>query len=366
MIEEEAIIRQVRRNCSISDSQNAGCYSVCGLVLRLRDLYKWEKRLDPWAEEEPAVILEWIGEKEEEWEELLDVKYSRISISDATYDPFDVRGINTILEPDGLFYAAGYFRGLKPSFVLGVIEEKREIEGYPVYILGRELARDLVAVPAFVQDECIVVRKEAARFIFWDQIIYVGKSGRPALRFALQAHGLEEHGAASAELLRQLPKIWEAEMETYIYHELGELRDTVLDRDLWRNLIAKFPHTPTELLARSVKDLLADTNRHGTLQHIIKARKSSSLGFYVAFLDGLRKELFPEIREVFQEFARSGNWEAVEKALAAGHRRARWCAESLSRIYRSGEQTRDLGWIERQIEKETLQPLGLVKNRQNN
>ncbi len=38
VLELDAIISQVLRNCSISDSQHAGLYSVCGLALRLRDL----------------------------------------------------------------------------------------------------------------------------------------------------------------------------------------------------------------------------------------------------------------------------------------------------------------------------------------
>ena len=65
VLELDAIISQVLRNCSISDSRHAGLYSVCGLALRLRDLYKWEKRLDPWVEEDSSKILEWIGEKGE-------------------------------------------------------------------------------------------------------------------------------------------------------------------------------------------------------------------------------------------------------------------------------------------------------------
>ena len=72
---------------------------------------------------------------------------------------------------------------------------------------------------------------------------------------------------------------------TYIYHEVGEMRDTVFSGDLWREVIAEFPRTPVELLARSVKDLLADTNEYGTLNHIIRERKPAALGFYVAFLD---------------------------------------------------------------------------------
>ncbi|MEJ2658563.1 MAG: hypothetical protein P8012_15455 [Desulfobacterales bacterium] len=43
------IADQVLFNCNITDSQHAGLYSICGLALRLRDLYKWENRLEPWT-----------------------------------------------------------------------------------------------------------------------------------------------------------------------------------------------------------------------------------------------------------------------------------------------------------------------------
>jgi hypothetical protein len=57
MIAIETITNQVLLNCNIADSQHAGLYSICGLALRLRDLYKWENGLDPWIENEVAMRL---------------------------------------------------------------------------------------------------------------------------------------------------------------------------------------------------------------------------------------------------------------------------------------------------------------------
>ena len=47
MLDQAEIADQIARNCAVSDARYAGCYSVCGLALRLRDLYKWEKGLAP-------------------------------------------------------------------------------------------------------------------------------------------------------------------------------------------------------------------------------------------------------------------------------------------------------------------------------
>ena len=125
VLERDAITSQVLENCSISDSRHAGLYSICGLALRLRDLYKWEKGLDPWVEKDSAEILEWIGNKEEEWETLVDKEFKDITIFDRRYDPFETQTINTVLEPYGLLYGAGYVRSLKPTFFLAVVEGQR-------------------------------------------------------------------------------------------------------------------------------------------------------------------------------------------------------------------------------------------------
>ncbi|MBW2192935.1 MAG: hypothetical protein JRF27_04000, partial [Deltaproteobacteria bacterium] len=258
MLEREALAGQVIQNCHISDSQYAGVYSICGLALRLRDLFKWENGLDQWIEKDSSEVLEWIGDKEEAWDTLTERDLNKIEINGSKYDPFDTRGINAALANDGLFYGAGYALSLKPTFVFADIESKKEIDGYTVYILGRELARDLFTVPALTQDDYVVIRKEPARFHLWDQMFYVKKSGRRALQFALENYGLTEQHPGT--LHRHLARVSAAETETYIYHELGEIQDTVFNRDIWREIIAAFPRTPVELLSRAVKDLLADTN----------------------------------------------------------------------------------------------------------
>ena len=361
VLELDDIIRQVLQNCCISDSRYAGFYSVCGLALRLRNLYKWEKGLAPWIEKDSSEILEWIGDREEKWEDLEEKEFDEITILGRTYDPLDARGINGVLEPHGLFYGAGYVHSLKPTFFLAILEDKREINGYPVYILGPELARDLLTVPALSQGNCIILRKESAKASFWDQIFYINKSGRYALSVALETHGLKEQHPKA--IRGRLENIFSAEMETYIYHELGEIQDTIFDREIWREVIAAFPHTPIELLARTVKDLLADTNEYGTLRYITRERKTSSLAFYVAFRDGLIKELFPELKEAFQEFIQQGEWPIIEQAISAGYHTAKHFAEKICQLYRTGKQKNDMEWAENEIEKRLLAPLGIGKDK---
>ncbi|MBW1814288.1 MAG: hypothetical protein JRJ39_11645, partial [Deltaproteobacteria bacterium] len=80
MDELNDITEQILYNCDITDAKYAGFYSICNLALRLRDLFKWENKLDPWIEKNPAEVLEWIGNKEKRWEELADKDYININI----------------------------------------------------------------------------------------------------------------------------------------------------------------------------------------------------------------------------------------------------------------------------------------------
>lgn len=349
MFQIDDITDQVLENCNIADARHAGLYSICGLALRLRDLYKWENRLDPWIENDPSEVLKWIGDKEEIWDQLLETDFDNITLSGHRFDPFDVKGINAILEPRGYIYGGGYARSLKPSFFLAVIEDKKEINGITIFVLGKELARDLLTIPALSQDNCIYARKESARLYLWDQIFYIKKSGRYALKFGLEDYGLIEQ--TPEDLHRNLSSIAANEIETYIYHELGEMQDTVFDRKLWQEIIAAFPHTPIELLTRSVKDLLADTSGYGTLQHIISERKTASLAFYVAFLESFTKILFPQIIDAFPKFTQTRNWELIEEAMTEGYQSAKSRAEAIVAIYRIGREKNDMRWVEDEIAK---------------
>lgn len=355
MLDQKDIRDQVRLNCDISDSRYAGHYSICGLAMRLRDLYKWEKGLDPWIEDAPAEVLDWIGHREEKWETLSEHSLHELAILGERYDPFDVKAINAALEPHQLLYGGGYARSLKPTFFLAALEEKREIQGHSVYLVGREMARDLFAAPALTQDSSIFIRGETAKRFVWDQIFYAKKSSRPALRFALARYGLEDQGYDAIH--GRLDRIAADESERYIYHELGELCDTAFDRNLFREIIASFPHSPIELLVRAVKDLLADTNEFGSLRHIIGKGRAASLGFYSAFLDGMAKSLFPQLTDAFQSFLQTRDWGGIKQAADDGYRTGVDYAERICSIYLEGKQRRDTDWIRDEITASLLKPL---------
>lgn len=355
-IDLDSLISQVMRNCSISDSRHSGNYSVCGLALRLRDLYKWETGLEPWVEKDTSEILDWIGEREERWDEVAEEDFRGIAIEGKIYDPFDTVSINGILEGNGLFYGAGYAYGARPTFFIGPVEEQKEINSCKVYVIGSELARDLFSTPALCQENCIVIRRQSAKSFLWEKIHYVSASGRGAVKFALREYGF---GSESWSLQTRLDQIAIDEAETYVYHEIGEICDQIFDREIWRRIIADFPKTRVEYLARIVKDLLADTNPHGRLRHIVECRKTASLGFYVAFLETLAKKIFPEIAQAFETFMRTEDWSLIAKATSLGYDISSKYAESMMEIYQSNLEGNENDRVEREISKCLLQPLGV-------
>ena len=352
MFNVHPVASQILNNCDISDAHHAGMYSTCGLALRLRDLYKWEHRLNPWEAKDSSEILDWISEKETLWEKLADATSPELSIQGKRYDPFDTPAINAALEPRGLFYGAGYAFRLKPTFFLAEIENKTLISGYAVYALGQELARDLLTLPALSQDQSILLRADSARLFLWDQMAYIKKSGRPALQFALEHCGLKEQ--QPEDWRQHLPQILAVQKDNYIYHEIGELTDSTFHPTIWREIIATFPHSPVELLARGLKDLLADTSQNGTLAYLIKNRKTAGLGLYAAFLDGMPKELFPELREAFNHFTKTRNWRMIKEAAAEGYDRAKNYTAEMVHLFQQAENQQQLQRAKDKIEKRLL------------
>ena len=354
MLDTDLLTRQVLSNCDISDAAHAGLFSICGLALRLRDLYKWEHRLAPWIEKDTAEILDWIGAKEQLWEAVAENKFCDLSVNGSAFKPFEVDRINRALEPHGLFYGAGYAHSLKPTFLLAKITEILELNGFKVVVLGRELARDLLTLPALTQLDTILMRTEAARLYLWDQISYIKKSGRPALSYALNRCGVS--GGDPEQVRQQLDHLLEIQKESFIFHEIGELSDTVFKRRTWQEIIAAHPRSPVELVARVLKDLLADTDPSGTLARIIQRHNEPALAFYAAFLDGLNREFFPEMRVAFQLFTQDRDWGLIEQAVGAGRKRVAEYTGMLMDFYRSGrEGKKGPKWVVAQVEKHILE-----------
>jgi hypothetical protein len=212
-------------------------------------------------------------------------------------------------------YGCGYGRSLKSVFFLAKILKTYTIHGYPVVILGREQARELSSPFAMLQEETVYIRRESMRYYFWDQIQEIRSSCRISLQAGLSHYGIIENNKINQKRFRdQLDTIVDSEMDMFIYHELGELLQQTLDSQTLKKIISNFPSSSIEFVCRALKDILADTHPEGMLQFIIQEKRKSSLAFYVGFLDGLRKTLFPEIINAFDRFLDEGDWRVIQDA----------------------------------------------------
>jgi len=69
---ERQLIKEIQYNCDVSDARDHGIYSMCSLVLKLRNLYKWETGGQPWSEPESSELLDWIEAREQYWQDISD------------------------------------------------------------------------------------------------------------------------------------------------------------------------------------------------------------------------------------------------------------------------------------------------------
>ncbi|MFH0933075.1 MAG: hypothetical protein V1832_02000 [Nitrospirota bacterium] len=352
MIDLKALISSVKKNCTVSDATYWGYYSLCGLLLRLRELYRSERGLRPWERINQEEISEWISERENLWKELEGKGFEDIITGEQVYDPFEVERINAVLEKENLLYSAGYGIHMKPSFFLADLLSKKKVEGHVVYIAGHEYARDLAHYPATLQDGIIFARVDTTRHLLWEKFEELRLRGpKGSLAFAFSRYGIKPEDESSEDLYRRMFQVAFAEVETYIYHELGEAFEATRLGGEWDDLLVDFSGTKIEVFARGVKDLLSDTAETGMIRHIIENRKEGSLGFYIVFLGGYRKPLFPEIIKAFEGFVESGDWGLIEDARKAGYGKAEVCAERLLSFRR---EKRDQACISEYIDKELL------------
>ena len=322
----EEIAAQVQRNCRISDARSWGYYSICGLLLRLRELFKWEQGLEPWSTVEKEAVMSWIGEREAEWEVLEDSELEPIRVGDTAFDPFDTEGVNALVEPLGFHYGAGHGMGHKPLFVLGKTLSHTSEDGAEIFLIGKELVRDLSPVPAMNRDGVVIARRDPMKWYLWNRLEDAGMkkdSSLAALAVAQDGRELESLLSDPSAAEAYFDALAERETDVAVHHELGEIREEERMAGAWGRALVHSCGKKEELLARGLKDVLADTGEGGRLAHIISRRSAASLGLYAAFSEGLHKKLFPGLGEVFRGLVEDGDWEKVEGGRLAAHERLR-------------------------------------------
>jgi broad specificity phosphatase PhoE len=317
----------VQRNCHISDARHGADYGLCTYLLKMREFYRWENGLDYGASLDNESVGEWLTERERLWDTLSDDDFAPLSFEGESIDPFDVERINQLLDPYGLVYSAGYGLKSKPLFFLGHLERREDPGGATVWVAGRELARDLMAPAAMCQGEHIFIRRESFRRLLWERLEN-WRWHRPdnAMGRAFTYYDFE------ADLERALDDMVEKELDVVLLHEQGEYQAGRVLGDLWNRMLSDLGHSPAELMARALRDHLADCQV--TLPRLIEREDRASIHFFVGGVTGMRKKLFPSLIAAYESWHKEGDWQPLISAAQTGREHWQRLALGLLRLYR--------------------------------
>lgn len=343
----------VQRNCDIADARHGGDYSLCIYLMKMREYYRWEMRLPFGAPLEKDAVGEWLSARERRWEALEGAELQPLSIDGRRFDPFDADAINAQLGTHGLVYSSGLGNRGQPHFFLAALERQTETGGCAVYLAATEYARDLAAPPAMTRGRTIFLRRESLHRMLWEKL-ESWRWNRPdnALGRAFACYPFD------TDLDAALAAMTEHEINAALLHEQGEVAaGQRLDDSAWNQMLLDLVLTPAELMARAVRDHLADCLV--TLPHLIgRAPTEASAGldraglhFYVGNLTAMRRAIFPSLVPAYEQWHRQGNpsalaelveraaahWASLGHAMLALHRRdGEAAAEPIRRLVEAG------------------------------
>ncbi len=312
------LLRDIKFNCDVSDAQYWGYFSICGLLMRYRDLFRSEKGLAFRAEIKNDDIGAWIQAKESAWPALEQQSFRSLILDGKSYDPFDQGGINRLLVPQGLIYGAGYGMYMKPTFFLARLVSIRELDGLTVYTSDTELVRDLFTASGMLQGTSILLRLEPLTMLLMSRFSSLPPRKETALDDAFAQYGFPIRQIMDSTFEERLKSTALRYSETILYHERAEAREQMLE---WKDLLRTAGDRKAEHYVRAIKDLIADTSDHGPYKRMIETRDRGALSLYLALAEGFQKALFPEMKKAYALFRQTGEWELIEDARIAGRGR---------------------------------------------
>ncbi len=304
----------VQKNCHITDAHHASDFTLCVYLLKMREYYRWEMGYTFDHAMSKEEVGNWLVQREQLWEELEDESYQPLVIDDQPHDPFETEEINRSLLPKGFVYSAGLGRGSTPHFFLGKLDKHVEHQDYTILVSDAECARDLSAPPAMALGRSIYIRRESLRRMIWEKVMewrwhqYENAMGR-----ALSDYDFEHH------LDTALDQMTENELTAVTYHEIGEIMAGEHLGGEWETMLASMTRSRAEIMARAVRDHLADSL--STLPKLIEDDNHASLHFYMGNLTAMRKDLFPGFAQAYQHWHESGDIAVLQHfvALSANH-----------------------------------------------
>ena len=299
----------VQRNCDISDALHASDYSLCIYLLKMREFFRWESGSSYADTLSKEALGDWLVEREALWETLEEAEFEPLLIDDQTLDPFDMESINRLLIPRGYVYSGGLGVRNTPHFFLAQLRQRDDYEGFEVLVSDEECARDLTSPPAMALGNTIFIRRESLRRMIWEKVQeWRWNRNQNAMARALSFYDFD------TDLDAALEAITDNELEAVTLHEIGEVMSTRYLGDAWHDMLMSMPRSRGELMARAVRDHLADSL--STLPALLEDNNVASLHFYMANLSALRKDLFPAFGCAYQQWVDSQDVRPLKKLVA--------------------------------------------------
>lgn len=322
--------KDIKFNCDVSDAQYWGYFSVCGLLMRYRDLFQSERGLKPWAEINRAEILSWIADKESRWPELEEKGFRDLTIGGKEYSPFDATRINQALKDRHLIYGAGHGMYMKPTFFLAELLTLHEVSGLTVYTSGTEFARDLFTAAGMLQDKSIFLRLEPLKMLLLSKFSELNMRHNPALEDAFTRYGFRHRQIIDNTFEKRMEGMAKHYAEVLLCHEVAESREGIPE---WKDLLSEAGDRKAEHYLRAMKDLIADTSDHGPFKRIIDTRDRGALSLTIALMEGYRRVLYPDMQQAYNEFFRDKDWSVIERSRRAGYERFRARRNAIVDLY---------------------------------
>jgi hypothetical protein len=296
-------------NADLADALHAQSASLCIYLLEMREFYRWEQRLPLDHALPRSEIGPWITAREAGWDRLRDSVSDEVAFAsllpELEADAFATESIREVLAGEGLAYGAGIGRFGRPQFFLARLLDRQVREGCEILVCGEELARGASAPPALSRGREILIRQDALDRWLWSR--YEEWRLHPRDNGLAAAYAIHEAAMPPGE--RDAPSVVRRmaahEREALILHELGERQVDAQLGEHWHDLIEDAPSRRAEVLARAVRDLLADCAV--TLPTLIERDDDASIHCWFGLLDGMRLKLAPGMVVGYQRWNREGD-----------------------------------------------------------
>lgn len=331
-------VETVNYNCNVSDAHYWGYFSICTLLLRLRELFKIGRNLEPWDRINNEDIIPWIDEKEKTWKELEEVNLMPIKLNGNFYSPFNTDEINSIIVNDGFVYGAGYALFMKPSFFVGKIKQYEKIDAYNIYFIEKEIVRDIFSSSGMSIGNTVFIRITDIKFRLWDTVqTWFNKKGK-IYEFLINRF---KHPLTWNYPYENFYKIVDKYCRIVLYHEISEQEESL---SAWRKIIKKCNNSKIEHILRGIQDLIADFSEKGPVNRAIIEKDKELLCLYLAGQRPYQKKMLTNTTAQIEKALMDNNWDKINSLRIAQFEKWKNNYRNIIEIYESKgfEEVRNL------------------------